>query len=420
MTEHPGRTQRLLAGLILPAFLLLGLGMSVSAACAAEETLGLDELISEGLKNSPEILAAQARAQAAGYRIPQARSLPDPMFTFGYQNEGFDRFTVGEAGAENAMGIFSLSQQFYFPGKRGLKGEMAAKDAESVDALYEAARHRVVAQIKTTYYDLFLAYKTIDILHERSDLFSRIEDTASSRYASGMGTQQEVLMAQTEKYMILEKEEMQRQKIEALQGMLNTTIGREVDSPLARPTEPAYTTFGVTLDDMVGMAKEHSPDVRSKRKMVEGAQAKVKMARKEYYPDFAVAGGYFQRGGGFPPMWNLTATVNLPIFYKTRQSQALAEAQAEVFEAKRELAATELMVSSSVRERYSMLRSADRLMRLYNEGLIQKVNQDVQTRLLGGWVAPRLVNVESVAATAIGLMAAAALLICRVRRHVDS
>ena len=323
MTEHPGRTQRLLAGLILPAFLLLGLGMSVSAACAAEETLGLDELISEGLKNSPEILAAQARAQAAGYRIPQARSLPDPMFTFGYQNEGFDRFTVGEAGAENAMGIFSLSQQFYFPGKRGLKGEMAAKDAESVDALYEAARHRVVAQIKTTYYDLFLAYKTIDILHERSDLFSRIEDTASSRYASGMGTQQEVLMAQTEKYMILEKEEMQRQKIEALQGMLNTTIGREVDSPLARPTEPAYTTFGVTLDDMVGMAKEHSPDVRSKRKMVEGAQAKVKMARKEYYPDFAVAGGYFQRGGGFPPMWNLTATVNLPSFTRPGRARPL-------------------------------------------------------------------------------------------------
>ena len=65
-----------------------------------------------------------------------------------------------------------------------------------------------------------------------------------------------------------------------------------------------------------------------------------------------------------------------------------------------------------------MLRSADRLMRLYNEGLIQKVNQDVQLRLLGGWVAPRLVNVKSVAATAIGLMAAAALLICRVRRHV--
>src|SRR5208282_4259183 len=75
--------------------------------------------------------------------------------------------------------------------------------------------------------------------------------------------------------------------------------------------------------------------------------------------------------------------VNLPIFYKTRQSQALAEAQAGVFEAKRELAATELMVSSGVRERYSMLRSADRLMRLYNEGLIRKGNQDVQLAFSG-------------------------------------
>ena len=114
---------------------------------------------------------------------------------------------------------------------------MATRDAESLAALYNAAKLRLAARIKELYYDLFLAHKTIDILKERTDLFARIEDAATARYASGMGSQQEVVMAQTEKYMLLEREEMQKQKIEALQGMLNTTMGRDVNTPLGRPAE---------------------------------------------------------------------------------------------------------------------------------------------------------------------------------------
>jgi outer membrane protein TolC len=346
-----------------------------------ESPLNLDELIAEGLRSSPEILAAQARAEAAGYRISQAKSLPDPMFMFGYQNEGFQRLTIGEA--ENAMGMFSLSQMFPFSGKRTLKGEMAARDAESAAAMYQAGRLRVVSRIKELYFDLFLAYRDIDILKDRAELFSRIENAASARYSSGMGSQQEVVMAQTEKYMLLEREEMRRQRIDALNGMLNTTVGRDVNAPLSRPDRLNSTPYDATLEQLVNTAEDRSPEVRSKEKMVEGAEAKVRMARKEYYPDVALGASYFPRTQGLPDMWNLTATVNIPIFYKTKQRQAVLEAQAGVAEARRELAVTRLMVSSAVRENFSMLQAADRLMILYREGLIPKTSQDVQLAMSG-------------------------------------
>ena len=79
-----------------------------------------------------------------------------------------------------------------------------------------------------------------------------------------------------------------------------------------------------------------------------------------------------------PDMWNLTITVNLPIYQKTKQRQAEAEAEAGLSEARRELAVTELMLASNVRESFSMVQAADRLMKLYKEGLIPKTNQDVQ------------------------------------------
>ncbi|HUJ91033.1 MAG TPA: TolC family protein, partial [Syntrophorhabdales bacterium] len=192
-------------GSVMLFLLALLLAISPGMARAADQPLRLQDLTDECLKNSPELRAFESRVEAAKYRVPQAKSLPDPMFMFGYQNEGFQRFTLGQE--IGAMGMFGLSQMFFFPGKRSLKEEMAARDAQGLADLYNAAKLRLAARIKELYYDLFLAHKTIDILKERADLFSRVEDAATARYASGMGSQQEVIMAQTEKYMLLEKEE---------------------------------------------------------------------------------------------------------------------------------------------------------------------------------------------------------------------
>ncbi|MBA4391192.1 MAG: hypothetical protein C0399_09660 [Syntrophus sp. (in: bacteria)] len=345
------------------------------------ESLHLDDLIQKALKNSPELLVSESKVAASTYRIPQAGALPDPMFMFGYQNEGFKRITLGEE--IGAQGMFSLSQMFPFPGKRGLKGEMATKDAESTTAMYRAAQVKIIATVKQLYYELFLAHKNIDILTKLTEYFSRVEDAATARYSSGMGSQQEVVMAQTEKYMLLEKEEMQKQKIQALQGMLNSTVGRDVNTPLGRPLELAFTQYGFSMEDLIQMAMSNSPEIRSRQKMVEAAEAKVKMAKKEYYPDFTMGASYYPRTQGLMDMWNLTATVNIPIFYKSKQEPAVQEAQANLLGAKRELTVTEYMISSGIRENYSMTRTAERLMKIYKEGIIPKTYQDFQLALSG-------------------------------------
>src|SRR3990172_1183653 len=111
--------------------------------------LELQPLIDEALKNSPEIRAAQARVSASTYRIPQAKTLPDPMFMIGYQNEGWRRYTFGET--SDAQWMFSASQMFPFPGKLSLKGEMAARESESSRALYDSVRLRTIARVRELY-----------------------------------------------------------------------------------------------------------------------------------------------------------------------------------------------------------------------------------------------------------------------------
>lgn len=361
--------------------LLFTIHFSLFTANAFAEDLKLQELINEALKNNHEILASESRVSASKYRMPQVKSLPDPMFMFGYQNEGWRRYTYGEM--EGAQWMFSASQMFPFPGKLSLKGEMASRDAESLKASSDAIRLKTIAKVKELYYDLFLAYKDIDLIRDKTALFSRIEDAALARYSSGKAPQQEVLMAQTEKYMLLEKEEMLKQKIQSIEAMLNTTIGRDVNSPIGRPVEPSYTVYSRSMDELLKIAFGNSPEIKSSEKMIASAEAKVQMAKREYYPDFTLAASLFERRGEFQDMWSLTTTINIPIFYKTKQRQAVHEAEASLSEARHELEGTKYMLSANIRDNYSMIKTAEKLMGLYKNGLIPKTYQDFELAIAG-------------------------------------
>lgn len=359
-------------------FVFLAFYWSVSAQASE---LILQDLIREAVKNNPEIMAAQAGVQVSEYKIPQAKALPDPMFMFGYQNEGYKSYTFGEM--QGAQWMFSGSQMFPFWGKRALKGEMAAQEAESMKDTSRSILLKTIYRIKELYFDLLFAYKNKELIQDRTELFTKIEEAALARYASGMAPQQEVLMAQTEKYMLLEKDEMNNQKIQAAEGMLNTTLGREVQSPLGRPQVPVYAPYPYRLEELLKMARKNSPEIQSKEEMIKGAEVKVRMAEKEYYPDFTLGANLFKRSGAFEDMWSLTAQINIPLFYKQKQRQGVLEAKAALSQIKQELLAVQNMLASNLRDNYSMVKSAERQMDLYKEGLIPKTVQDFQLALSG-------------------------------------
>ena len=114
------RIRSIVRRMFLSSIFIVCLIPSTAPLRAADDLLNLDDLIEEGLKNSPELRAFESRVEASKYRIPQANSLPDPMLMFGYQNEGFRRITIGEE--PNAQGMFSLSQMFFFPWKAVTQG----------------------------------------------------------------------------------------------------------------------------------------------------------------------------------------------------------------------------------------------------------------------------------------------------------
>ena len=350
-------------------------------ASEPEPPLELQPLIDEALKNNHDLYVTDAKWKASSARARQAGSLPDPMLMIGYQNEGWNEYTFGRM--EGAQWMYSLSQMFPFPGKRSIKEEMASRDADTAGAMHRAARLAIVSRVKELYYDLFLVYKDLDLIRERAVLFGRIEEAALARYSTGMGQQQEVLMAQTEKYMLLEREAMLEQKRRSIEAMLTAATGRDDLRPFGRPAEPAATAFNVPEDELVRQALENSPEVQSRQKMLMASEAGTRMAQREFFPDVTLTGTVGKRSGEFEDMWSLTATFNIPLYYRSRQSQALAEARAMSTAAVHDLANAKTMLASNIRDSVAMMRSSERLMELYRQGLIPKTYQDFELSLSG-------------------------------------
>ena len=136
----------------------LALGVLAHAAEApptvakAQSTTPLRDLVKEALQNSPEIRAARKEQEAASQRIAPAGALDDPMLEAGIINLPTSSFRFDRE--DMTMKMIGLSQRFPYPGKRGLRQDVAAREAESSGYGYQETLNRVVREIRTAYYDL--------------------------------------------------------------------------------------------------------------------------------------------------------------------------------------------------------------------------------------------------------------------------
>jgi len=83
----------------------------------------LAQLVAEALQNNPEIQAARKEREAASQRVAPAGSLDDPMLEAGVINLPTDSLRFDRE--DMTMKMIGLSQRFPYPGKRGLRQDVA-------------------------------------------------------------------------------------------------------------------------------------------------------------------------------------------------------------------------------------------------------------------------------------------------------
>src|ERR1700724_4034851 len=143
----------------------------------------LQDLLTEAEQNNPEIQSARQGWQAAKQVPSQVSTLPDPQFNVQQFSVGSPRPFAGYTNSDFAYVGLGVSQDFPYPGKLALKGEMAKRDADVVQQQYESVRRTVLAGIKEAYFQLSYVSKTLGILESDGQLLEQVEKIADAHYS---------------------------------------------------------------------------------------------------------------------------------------------------------------------------------------------------------------------------------------------
>jgi outer membrane protein TolC len=264
-----------------------------------------------------------------------------------------------------------LSQALPFPGKRGLRGEVALAEAEASSQEFEEARLQLAATASLLFDEYYLAARSRERNASHQAFVEELSKVTLSRYESGSASQQDALLAEGELAELLHRsvllETAQRRSAERI----NTLLHRSPELPLPPPPATLQVPAMLAIDTAALMEKAlaERPELRAARARVAAREQAVALARREYFPDVTLSGAYdrFWQEKPLQPMLGLA--VNVPLQLE-RRSGALEQARAELAGARSDAQRAEDAVRFAVASGVDRLGEAHHLVDLARDRML--------------------------------------------------
>jgi outer membrane protein TolC len=335
------------------------------------------ELVRE---RNPMLRAAAAMADAAETREASAGLPPDPTLQLGVMNfsvPGFDTdMPTSMAPSVQAM------QMLPFPGKLGLREQIAEQSTAMARAGVEETWWEVRSMAATTFFNIYEIDRKVDVMRETLGLLQDFQQVAQAMYSSGTGRQSDVLRANVE----VARMDAEIQKMVAMRKVaaarLNAVLNRPAETTVPGaelPTMPASSRDHGTLREW---AEETRPLLLRSKTGVEQAQTREDLARRQIWPDLSLGLQYGQRDAGAmgtERMGSAMVGFSIPVFARSRQLRQRDEAAAMEAAAQAELAGARALVDARIGELLAELHRIRTLMDLYSDEVLPQADANVES-----------------------------------------
>lgn len=361
--------------------------LAAPAGARAEETLpgaSVEPLLTLAKEHNPDYASMRFEAQAATERIAPAGALMDPKFRVEWMD-------ITQGGSQNATLLpgnvgstkYTLMQDLPWFGKRELKQNIAAQEAQASQGKAQGSWAELAARVKITHAQRYYLHHTRQLTLELLDLSTRLAKVAQVRYAGGLAMQQDAIRAQ------LEQTAMQTELV-ALQGesrqfdaRLNALLARPNNAALATPERLRPVPVAAKLDAQALMARSQqtNPRLLTEASSIRSAELGRELTLKNRYPDFTLAITPTQMQSRISE-WGLMLEVNIPLQQASRRAEE-HEVQAMLDAAQSRRAATANQVASELSENLAGLDAAQRTEQLAKSSLLPQAELTFQAALAG-------------------------------------
>jgi len=370
----------------LSLFLLFSVFMIKPAmAEEAKPAETLSQLVDTAIANSPELKSSAARWEMFRNRVSQAGSLEDPMLMLKIQN-GIVTDPLNFTRDSMTQKVIGISQQIPYSGKRKLREEVAANEAETYRWSIEERKLELTRMVKESFYQIFFTDKSLGILDKNIKIIDDFIVLAETKYSVGQGAQQDIYKAQLERSRMLDMRITLEQQRKSLEVNLNSLLYRPLTTKIGPVADFKLTPVTLTADQLRDIAEENRPLLKSIRAQIQKGRAGHQLAQKEFYPDFNVSFEYMQRQSAMESdgsdMYSLGVTFNLPVRKERRQAM-LAESSSEVTMASEELNGARNTIASGIGDLLAQLERRRKLVDLYRTGIIPQAEQSLESAVIG-------------------------------------
>lgn len=335
----------------------------------------VDELLVLAKRMNPEVAATALETEAALARVDAAGRLPDPSFQTEFKD--IDRERQNALPEQLGRVEYKIQQEFPLWGKLGLQEGVARARAGAVRETQRATELEIAARIKTVFAAYYAAFENWRLTRDLYGTVATLADVTQSRYAQGLGEQEDSVRAEVEKTRLRTElvrfEANQRQ----MAVQLNALIDRPEDTPLAAP-EALRPLPEPSLDvaDLLERARVANPTVGAAQSQISAAEGDQALVRKSWYPDVTLGVTFQQfvdqdrRSPGYEAMIGTT----IPLQWGLREAWE-REAAANVAAARRRRDAADARVRGDLADAYYALQG------LRQVGTLLKNVQLPETRL---------------------------------------
>jgi outer membrane protein TolC len=346
---------------------------SLASAFAEMSDLS-DQAVVEGvLARNPSLAQMTAAWQAASARFPQVTSLEDPMFG--------TRFGPGSIASDtvNFAYAFEVSQKIPYPGKRGLRGDVALAEASAAGRDVDDIRLQLIESARAAFYEYYLAERGLEVNAEGLRLLKEFRENAVNRYRTGLTPQQDILQADVE----IGRESERKLNLEQMRAVAIARINTLMHLPPDAPLPPSSKQLGPVevLSDTTALRRRalvSRPDLQALADRLKGDEAALALTVKEFCPDFEVMAAYDSFWQEPPLRTQVGVRLNLPI-YQAKRHAAVAEAEARVAQRRAELARRSDEINYQVQEAAERVRKSEKAARLYEETILPTAKANVET-----------------------------------------
>ncbi len=329
--------------------------------------------------NNPELEAAFNRWKAALEKIPQAKSLPDPRFSYRY----FIREIETRVGPQRQA--FEISQMFPWFGKLALAGDVATQAALAAQQRYEAVKLRLFFEVADAYYEYYYLSRSIVLTRENVELLTHLEEVARTRYQTAAGSHADVIRAQVELGKLEDRLKTQLDLRGPVVARLNAVLNRPVEATLPPPQPFALSDVSVDDSALLASLEKDNPQIKALGFEASRYRQAEKLARKQYAPDVTLGLNYidvarsdladrFSDNG--QDAVGVMLSLNIPI-WRHKYSAAVREAQQNHLAALHGKTDATNKLQAQLKMALYGLRDAARKADLYGNALIPKAEESL-------------------------------------------